>query len=78
MFNLSWKVVDLQTEWKKLKDFKPEILIADEPRLLQLATARLACGGDLLGGLLTRPECIVSVLELVDGVGICHCNWQGE
>ncbi|RNA41554.1 hypothetical protein BpHYR1_021005 [Brachionus plicatilis] len=28
-------------------------------------------------GLLTRPEYIVSVLELVDGVGICHCNWQG-
>ncbi|RNA13188.1 hypothetical protein BpHYR1_009343 [Brachionus plicatilis] len=28
-------------------------------------------------GLLTRPECIVSVLELVDGVGVCHCNSQG-
>ncbi|RNA16194.1 hypothetical protein BpHYR1_054069 [Brachionus plicatilis] len=27
--------------------------------------------------MLTRPECIVSVLELVDGVGVCHCNWQG-
>ncbi|RNA25911.1 hypothetical protein BpHYR1_047019 [Brachionus plicatilis] len=34
MFKLSWKVVDLQTECKKLKDFKPEILIADEAKAI--------------------------------------------
>ncbi|RNA16875.1 hypothetical protein BpHYR1_009250 [Brachionus plicatilis] len=26
---------------------------------------------------LTRPEGIVSVLELVDRVGVCDCSWQG-
>ncbi|RNA13798.1 hypothetical protein BpHYR1_049735 [Brachionus plicatilis] len=38
-----------------------------------LTTARLACEG-----LLTRPEGIVSVLELVDRVGVCHSNWKGR
>ncbi|RNA28441.1 hypothetical protein BpHYR1_011091 [Brachionus plicatilis] len=34
MFNLLWKVVDLQTEFKKLKDSKPEILIADKAKAI--------------------------------------------
>ncbi|RNA11631.1 hypothetical protein BpHYR1_008458 [Brachionus plicatilis] len=27
--------------------------------------------------LLTRPEGVVSVLELFDRVGVCDCSWQG-